>query len=154
MSENDGWDLAIGRLVRETTYLEHAVAVLMWGLVNVSQDTGRVALPNSLDRMLAVCNQLTDLRVDDTQLAAKLKAILAKIRDLSTRRNIFVHSVWIPEGEHRWRATLKPITPQPAATQSLTDLQDASTEVFATRRELATLSVEAKKHLGGEWSVS
>lgn len=154
MSENDEWDLAIGRLVRETTLLEHAVAVLMWGLTDVHQETGRVALPNGLDRMLDVCNHLTDLRVKDPELAATLKASLAKVRILSTRRNVFVHSVWIPEGEHRWRATLKPLTAQPAATQTLEDLQDASSEALAARRELGTLSVEAKKHLGGEWSVS
>ena len=133
MSEDDQWDLAIGRLVRETTYLEHAVAVLMWGLADVRQATGRVALPNGLDRMLTVCNQLTDLLVDDPQLAANLRAGLAGIRDLSQQRNSFVHSVWVSEGEHRWKATLKPLSSLPAVTHTIKDVQDTSVARFVAR---------------------
>jgi len=146
--------LGIGNVSQAAAQLEQTVAIVTWGLAGLDQTVARIALPDTVDRMLDVIKQLLPLRVSDLQLRERVSSWAHDVRIAYRERNVIVHSTWLPtdDGSH-WRVTLKPLKGV-VETRTVEQLGSAERALLAVAQgDRLTFIKELADTVPGPWSV-
>lgn len=145
---------AVGEVAQQSAQLEAVVAIVTWGLAGVEQDIARIVIPNNMDRMLSLVNDLVPVRVTDPELQRTVRDWTGRVRSIYNSRGRILHSVWIGDDEEGsyWRADLKPLG-KPAETKTADDLLVIAFEMEQLSTVEASFIGDLVRSVPGPWSA-
>ncbi|MGO4250158.1 hypothetical protein AB4Y87_23435 [Paenarthrobacter sp. RAF54_2] len=152
MNSATNFRAAIGEVAQQSAQLEAVVAIVTWGLAGVEQAIARIVVPNNMDRMLSLINELVPVRVQDPELQRRVKDWSGRVRTVYNSRGRILHSVWIgndDDGQY-WRADLKPLG-KPVETQTSDDLLAIANQMLDLSTVEASFIGDLVRSVSGPW---
>lgn len=154
MSSSTNFRAAVGEVAQQSAQLESAVAIVTWGLAGVEQDIARIVIPNNMDRMLSLVNELVPVRVADPGLQRTVRDWAGRVRTIYASRGRILHSVWIgnDKDDSYWRADLKPLG-KPVESKTADDLLAIAQEMLQLSTVEAQFIGDLVRTVPGPWSA-